>query len=331
MEKMGLADLLGHSPAMKEVRAFVAKAARVRAPVLLLGETGTGKSLIGKVIHHESPRRRGAYQAVNCAGIPDALFESEFFGHNRGAFTGAREARRGILEQASGGTLFLDEVGELSAGQQAKLLTALEEGEIRRLGGEGTRRVDFRVLAATARNLEEGMASGAFRRDLFHRLSLLMCTVPPLRERGEDIPLLARNFLRVHQRRHGLPAHPLSTRALAYLRAEAWPGNVRELSHLLEAALILSESGLLTEEQLRRVKGRSGPSEKATLEATPAPGHADDRRTADRYAFHGSPEEERAHVLDALRRCRGNKSRAARELGMSRNTLRSRLEKWAEE
>jgi two-component system response regulator HydG len=327
MEKMGLADLLGHSPAMKEVREFVVKAARVRAPVLLLGETGTGKSLIGKVIHHESPRRTGAYQAVNCAGIPAALFESEFFGHNRGAFTGAREARRGILEQASGGTLFLDEVGELSAGQQAKLLTALEEGEIRRLGGEGTRRVDFRVLAATARNLEEGMASGAFRRDLFHRLSLLMCTVPPLRERVEDIPLLARSFLRVHQRRHGLPAHPLSTRALAYLRAEPWPGNVRELSHFLEAALILSEDGVLTEGQLRRVKGRSALSERAAS----GPGCIDDHRTAERYAYHGSPEEERAHVLDALRRCQGNKSRAARELGMSRNTLRSRLEKWAEE
>jgi DNA-binding NtrC family response regulator len=327
MEKMGLTSLLGHSPAMNEVREFVVKAARVRAPVLLLGETGTGKSLVGKVIHHESPRRKGAFQAVNCAGIPESLFESEFFGHNRGAFTGAREARRGILEQASGGTLFLDEIGELTAGQQAKLLTALEEGEIRRLGGEGTMKIDFRVLAATGRNLEEGMKSGAFRRDLYHRLSLLMCTILPLRERKEDIPILARRFLRVHQRRHGLPAEPLPADALAFLQAEPWPGNVRELSHLLEAALILSEPGPMTERQLRRVRARSN----ALQGEEPGAGHVVEGRASERYAFLGSPEEERAHILDALRRCDGNKSRAARKLGMSRNTLRSRLRQWAKE
>jgi len=327
MREMGLASLLGQSPAMKRIREFVRKSARVRVPVLILGETGTGKSLLGQVVHWESPRRKGSYQAVNCAGIPDSLFESEFFGHHRGAFTGASEARKGILEQASGGTLFLDEVGELSPAQQAKLLTALEEGEIRRLGGEGTRRVDVRVLAATARDLGEGMESGAFRRDLFHRLALLTCTLPPLRDRRGDISLLARSLIRVHQRRHGYPFHPLSTGAIALLEAEPWPGNIRQLSHLLEAALILAEGGALDEGELRHAQVTHGSFRRVEAE----PGIGGQGIPPARYAFFGSPEDERAQILDVLRKCGGNKSRAARELGMSRNTLRNRLRRWAQD
>lgn len=342
-----LADLLGSSRAMEEIRDFVRKAARVYAPVVILGETGTGKSLLGRIIHAESHRGRGPYQAVNCAGIPDSLFESEFFGHQRGAFTGASAGRRGLLEQAHGGTLFLDEVGELTVGQQAKLLTALEEGEIRRLGGEGVRRVDVRILAATSRDLAGEMRRGRFRRDLFHRLSVLSCRLPPLRDRKGDIVALARRFLHRHQRRHGFPEHPLPDDGRAFLQSLPWPGNIRELSHFLEAALILSAGAVLTREGLegaRRTLG-AGPEE------TPGPPAREGERDAEgeedgfvsegekdgpspgrkrseppaRYSFSGTPEEEREVIRRALGRNRGNKSRTARELGMARNTLRSKL------
>ncbi len=327
-----LRDLLGSSPAMERVRDFVRKAARVYAPVVIVGETGTGKSLLGRIIHGEGPRSRGPYEAVNCAGIPESLFESEFFGHQRGAFTGAAQGRRGLLEQAHGGTLFLDEVGELTVGQQAKLLTALEEGEVRRLGGEGVRRVDVRILAATSRELVREMKAGQFRRDLFHRLSVLRCRLPPLRDRREDVAPLARRFLRNHQRRHGFPERPLPDGARAFLEEMPWPGNVRELSHFLEAALILSGGALLTPARLGETrtvldlrgveKGepgkKQGPEVGARSESEP------DRR----YSFGGSPEEERELIRRALVRNRGNKSRTARELGMARNTLRSRLRKY---
>jgi DNA-binding NtrC family response regulator len=341
IEGVSIGSLLGSSQAMVRVRAFGRRAAQVNVPVLILGETGTGKSLLGKAIHQESSRAPGPYLAINCAGIPDSLFESEFFGHQRGAFTGAREGRRGILEQAQGGSLFLDEVGELSVPQQAKLLTALEEGEIRRLGGEGTVRVDVRVLAATSRDLAQEMREGGFRRELFHRLAVLTCHIRPLRARREDVPLLARRFFRKHQERHGRPPTPLSPETLRYLEAQSWPGNVRELSHLLEAALILSEDGALEVEALRAAGamaegggetqgsrlGRGDGSSKTgstvveISEKEEAPGIR-------RYAFFGSEDEEREVIRSALTRVRGNKSRAARELGMARNTLRQKLRKY---
>ena len=311
---------------MERVRTFARRAARVNVPVLILGETGTGKSLLGKVIHRESPRASGPYLAINCAGIPDSLFESEFFGHQRGAFTGAREGRRGILEQAQGGSLFLDEVGELSVPQQAKLLTALEDGEIRRLGGEGTVKVDVRVLAATSRDLSREMREGGFRRELFHRLAVLTCHIPPLRVRREDVPLLARRFLRKHQDRHGCPSALLAPDTLRYLEDQPWPGNVRELSHLLEAALILSEGGALEVKALQAAGAMAGEGEEAQRDKGP------DREglpEAQRYAFLGSEDEEREAIRSALDRARGNKSRAARELGMARNTLRQKLRKYA--
>jgi two-component system response regulator HupR/HoxA len=322
---------------MAEVREFALKAARVNVPVLILGETGTGKSLLGRVIHSESPWGKGPYQAVNCAGIPDTLFESEFFGHQRGAFTGAREGRRGLMEQAQGGSLFLDEIGELSVSQQSKLLTALEDGEVRRIGGEGTIRVNLRLMAATARDLSRDLMTGKFRRDLFHRLAVLTCHIPPLRTHREDISLLARRILRAHQRRHGFPHTSLSGEVLAYLEEEPWPGNVRELAHRLEAALVLNGGGKLEVESLQAA-GRSHP-------AAPPPchthGHSQDpalplpsaRRSqgsdrSGRYAFLGDAAEERKLIENTLIRCKGNKSRAARELGMARNTLRSRLRRY---
>ena len=323
---------------MEGVRAFAARAARVSVPVLLLGETGTGKSLLGRVIHNESPRAGGSYQAVNCAGVPDSLFESEFFGHQKGAFTGADEGRRGLLEQAQGGTLFLDEVGELSVSQQAKLLTALEEGEIRRLGGEGTVRVDLRILAATARDLSAELVTGGFRRELFHRLAVLTCHLPPLRCRPEDIGPLARRLFREHQRRHGLPSSTLSGEVIPHLERLPWPGNVRELSHLLEAGLIQAGQGALTWKVMEMVRetagwaGTGGPlgevGEVGGPDSTTAAGGPVGAPKGRRYAYPGSGVEEREMIRSTLARCQGNRSRAARELGMARNTLKSKLRKY---
>ena len=335
--RSGIRSLLGSSPAMCRVREFAGKAAQVNVPVLICGETGTGKSLLGGVIHFESPWAEGPYQAVNCAGVPEGLFESEFFGHQRGAFTGAREGRKGILEQAQGGSLFLDEVGELTVSQQSKLLTALEDGEIRRIGGEGTIRVSLRIMAATARDLERDVVTGAFRRDLFHRLAVLTCHLPPLRTHREDIPLLARRFLQKHQRRHGYVPTPLPHESMAFLEEQAWPGNVRELSHRLEAALVLSGGERLSVDALRVARSfdLSGPLESESLSPSlgspsststvPLGGEEDEPR---RYSFLGDPAEEREVLKDALTRCNGNKSRTARQLGMARNTLRSKLRRY---
>lgn len=312
---------------MERIRTFARRAARVNVPVLILGETGTGKSLLGKVIHQESSRATRNFIALNCAGIPDSLFESEFFGHQRGAFTGARENRKGLLEQADGGCLLLDEVGELSVVQQAKLLTALEDGEIRRLGGEGSVRVDVRILAATSRDLAGELRGGRFRRELFHRLAVLTCRIPALRERREDIPLLARRLLRRHQRRHGGGFEPLSPEALRYLEAQYWPGNVRELSHRLEAALILSDKGRPDVEALAAAKAMIEGREEEPKDAPTAPPTQHEIPAAARYSFMGTDAEEREAIGVALARARGNKTRAARALGMARNTLRKKLEK----
>jgi transcriptional regulator with GAF, ATPase, and Fis domain len=291
----------------------------VNVPVLILGETGTGKSLLGRIIHCQSPRQPGPYQVVNCAGVPESLFESEFFGHHRGAFTGARESRRGLLEQAQGGTLFLDEVGELPLSQQAKLLTALEDGEFRRLGGEGVVRVDTRVLAATGRDLPAALGDRTFRRDLYHRLAVLTCYLPPLRERPEDISLLAQSLFRQHRRRHGFKEVRLSKEVIPFLERQLWPGNVRELSHLLEAGLILAGKGSLTSEILKLAM-EPGCYETGQV-GSPGP-------SPRRYAFKGDEKEEREIIRKALQQSEGNRSRAARELGMARNTLKNKIRKY---
>ncbi len=334
-------SLLGSSQAMEKVRAFARRAAQVNAPVLILGETGTGKSLLGRVIHGQSPRAASPYLAINCAGIPDTLFESEFFGHQRGAFTGARDGRKGFIEQAQRGTLFLDEIGELSTAQQAKLLTALEEGEIRRLGGEGVLQVDVRVLAATSRNLSREMGSGAFRRDLFHRLAVLVCHIPPLRERREDVPLLIRRFVDKFQTRHHRPPTQVPSNSIQYLQERPWPGNVRELAHILEAAMILSEKLSLDLEAIRAAEAmtQEGCEEPERPFGAGSPPREPEQQGKggwpevskagrSRYSFNGTADEEREAILSALARCRGNKSRAAEELGMSRNTLRQRLTRY---
>ncbi len=253
-------ELLGESPQMERVRHLIARAADVDAPVLITGETGTGKSLTARLIHAHGARRGAPLVPVNCAGIPDGLFESEFFGHRRGAFTGAVESRRGLFEVADGGTLFLDEIGELPQSQQAKLLTVLEDRQVRRVGDETIRSLDVRVVAATSRNLSEAVPAGRFRADLFHRLAVLRIALAPLRERPGDIPVLAHMLLRGLIERYGVRTRELPVKVQEVLMEYRWPGNVRELAHVLEAAAIcnprkrISASGV--EEVIRSQPGR---------------------------------------------------------------------------
>ncbi len=293
------AAILGKSAAAAAIRTFGARAGAVDATVLLTGESGTGKGILARAIHQASARRRGAFVAVNCAGIPETLFESEFFGHARGAFTGAQQSHRGLFEQAHGGTLFLDEIGELPTALQAKLLTALEDREFRRVGGEQPVRVDCRVIAATGIELERAVSERRFRRDLYHRLLVLSFRIPPLRERPGDAELLADAALAACARRYGRFLRGFAPPARALVRSHPWPGNVRQLAHAVEAAALAATGPLVRLEDFpEAVLGRPEAA---------------------------SPGDERARLLDALRRARGNRTHAARALGMARNTLRTRL------
>ena len=237
--------IIGASPALRNVIEQVAIVAPTTATVLIQGESGTGKELVARAIHDRSPRRHRALISVNCASLPRELFESEFFGHVKGAFTGALRDRAGRFQAADGGTLFLDEVGEIPIDLQGKLLRVLQEGRFERVGDETTRRVDVRVIAATNRDLQQEVASGHFRRDLFYRLSVFPIVLPPLRERADDLPRLATHFLEQAAQRYGRRGLRLSARAIKTLEAYAWPGNIRELQHVIERAVLLSRGGVL--------------------------------------------------------------------------------------
>ena len=340
---------LGASAEAAAVREFGRRAAAVDAPVLLTGESGTGKGLLARAIHEASARTRHAFVAVNCAGVPETLFESHFFGHDRGAFTGAQQSHRGLFEQADGGTLFLDEVSELPLALQAKLLTALEDGEIRRLGSEHVVRVSPRLIAAAGCDLLDAVRRRSFRRDLYHRLVVLSCTLPPLRDRAGDVDALAACFLEAAARRYALPPRPFDGAALERLRLHPWPGNVRELAHAVEAALLACDGPRIL---LRHLPAgvRDGAAGMAPLSAWGDTGQvgsgsrsgaassyeagsggrsgddgASSRARGVRYSFFGSAHEERRRIAAALEACRGNKTRAAEMLGMARNTLRAKL------
>jgi DNA-binding NtrC family response regulator len=312
-------SLLGKSAAMERVRSMIDKVADTDATVLVRGESGTGKELVARELHDRSSTRgSGPFVAVNCAALPSELIESELFGHEKGAFTGAAARRRGKFEQADGGTLFLDEIGDMSANVQAKLLRAIEERRIERLGGDESIPVDVRIVSATHRALEEEIAAGNFRADLFYRLRVMAIDIAPLRERREDIPALAEAFARQVASRHNLPDRPVSRAALRLLMEHDWPGNVRELRNAIERAAIMSEGDELDAIDLST--GPVNPVEDSDLSVNGqllVPFTADFRD--DRREF------ERRYIARCLEQTRGNVTRAAAMLGMHRQSLQHKL------
>jgi transcriptional regulator with PAS, ATPase and Fis domain len=299
------AELVGTEGGLSEVARLVDLAAGSDAPVLLTGETGTGKSLVARAIHYRSARRRAEFVAVNCAALPESLIEAELFGHEKGAFTGAAVSREGLLELAEGGSLFLDEIGDMPHALQGRLLTVLEDGEVRRIGGRASRRVDFRLLAATNVDVSRAVAERRLREDLYYRLDVLRIDVPPLRRRREDIPVLVRHFLSAHGR--GLASASLEAEELARLVAHDWPGNLRELRNVLERATLVRRAG----EPLR-------PS--AFL-----PAHAGQESAAPAVGVLPLDELEAQAIRRAVAGTGGNLTRAAELLGVSVSTLRRKL------
>jgi transcriptional regulator with GAF, ATPase, and Fis domain len=308
---------LGRSRKWRDVLAHATKVAPTDTTVLLSGESGTGKEVVARFIHRGSSRKDGPFVALNCAALPEQLLESELFGHEKGAFTGALATRPGKIEQAGGGVLFLDEVGEMSPAVQAKFLRVLQEREYQRLGGARTLRADMRVLAATNRNLKAAISQGTFREDLYYRLAVFDIALPPLRERPEDILELVDAFLEEIGRSVGRPAAGVSEEVREKLMAYPWPGNVRELRNAIERAVILCEGGLITSEHL--------PIGIVSAPKPQEPGHAPPGPAAPAATTLDAAEREM--VIQALSRAGNNKSKAARLLGLTRAQLRSRIEK----
>ncbi|HEX8633720.1 MAG TPA: sigma-54 dependent transcriptional regulator [Pyrinomonadaceae bacterium] len=325
-------SLIGVSESMRRVRSLIEKVSETEATVLVRGESGTGKELVAREIHERSTaRRRGAFVAVNCAALPSELIESELFGHEKGAFTGATARRQGKFEQADGGTLFLDEIGDMSTNVQAKLLRALEERRIERLGGAQSIPVDVRIVSATHRPLEQEIERGNFRADLFYRLRVVTVDIAPLRERREDIPALAESFIRLAAGRYKMPVRAIAPAAMRLLVGYDWPGNVRELRNAVERAMVLAEGDELTARDLPEEirPGRetanidtppptpSGESASGGGNDVPVPFTADFR--SDRREF------ERRYITRCLEETGGNVTRAAAILGMHRQSLQHKL------
>ena len=310
-DRFGVGNLIGQSPAMVEVYKLVARVAGLDTTVLIQGETGTGKELVARAIHHASPRADGPFVVVDCSALAETLFESELFGHERGAFTGALAARRGLFETAAGGTCLLDEIGELSPALQAKLLRALQEQSIRRVGGNEQIAVNVRMIAATNRDLRKRVDEGAFREDLYYRLNVVSIAVPPLRERGGDLHLLAQHFVDQYARAAKKAIRGLARETLDLLSAHHWPGNVRELENTIARAVALSSSELLMPDGVS-VPPRADPGPLAL----PAPQMRLD-------------EVRRWYVGKVLEEMGGNKVHAAERLGIDRGTLHRMLRRWA--
>ncbi|MBL8917515.1 MAG: sigma-54-dependent Fis family transcriptional regulator [Myxococcaceae bacterium] len=313
--------MVGRSKALDGVKELIGKAASSQATVLILGETGTGKELAARAIHARSSRAKEPFVRLTGGAIPDTLFESELFGYEKGAFTGAVNRKPGRVELAKGGTLFLDEVGELSMPIQVKLLRLIQEREFERVGGTETLKADVRFVAATHRPLEQMVKEGSFREDLFYRLNVIPLVLPPLRERADDIEALAAHFVAQLGKTHGRPQARLTPQALAVLRAQPWPGNVRQLQNFLERLVVLASSDELSDADVQRELGRAGaPTAGAVTppSATPpsAPGSLDEKRK----------DAERSAVQQALDQAKGNRALAARLLGVSRRTLYYKLE-----
>ncbi len=245
-QRYGFANMIGRSPSMRTIFSLVERVARTPSTVLIHGESGTGKELIARAIHFSSPRAAQRFLSINCGALPENLLESELFGHERGSFTGAVRDKKGLFQEADKGTLFLDEIGETSVGMQVKLLRALQEKVVRRVGGNLEEPFDVRIIAATNQNLAEKLARGEFREDLYYRINVIPIELPPLRERREDIPLLVGHFLQKYSEQMGVPPKRISAEAMRMLESYSWPGNVRELENLIERALALSTSAVVT-------------------------------------------------------------------------------------
>ncbi|MBI2876127.1 MAG: sigma-54-dependent Fis family transcriptional regulator [Candidatus Tectomicrobia bacterium] len=297
--------MIGESPSMQQIKASIGQIAASDCPVLITGETGTGKELVAWALHHLSPRRSRPFVAINCAALPEGLLESELFGHERGAFTGAHTSRPGTLELAHGGTLFLDEIAEMSSSAQSKLLRAIEGHEVYRLGGKRPLRLDFRVLAATHQDLKEGIGRGRFREDLYFRLRTFHIHLPSLRERREDIPLLLAHYVAECNHRWGREVVGFTPEAQEALLCYRWPGNVRELRNLVEASCMGLSSPWISREMLP------------------------DYFRQQLWADQGLSSAERDRLLSVLQAYQGNRTQAARQLGYSRMTLHRKMRRYA--
>jgi len=313
-DQYGFSKLVGGTPAMRRVYQLVQAVAGSSALVLLTGPTGTGKELLAHAIHYNSPRREAPFVAVNCAALPEGLLESELFGHERGAFTGAVRQHRGRFEQADGGTILLDEIGEIPLGVQVKLLRVLENGTFQRVGGRQTLKVDVRVVACTNRDLRAEVKEGRFRKDLYYRLNVFHIPVPPLRERVDDIPLLVQHFVRKYAESYQRKVVGVSAEVLSALAGHDWPGNVRELEHTIERAVILCTSAIIDEIILPEPTTDDLTGQSIDLpEDLTLP---DTLRATERHL-----------IIEALRAEDGVQARAARRLGISRSNLNYRIQK----
>ena len=322
--KFGLENIVGSSPAMERLFDIVRQAAPTQATVLIEGASGTGKELVAQAIHRLSARAAGPFVAVHCAALSSSLLESELFGHEKGAFTGAVVQRKGRFEMAHGGTLFLDEISEIEPSVQVKLLRVLEERRFERVGGVDTVDVDIRIIAATNRDLRKYVEEGKFREDLFYRLDVVEIKMPPLKERGGDIALLCNRFMKEFAEVNARPVSRIAPEAAAILQAYSWPGNVRELRNTIEKMVVLARGDTLAAEDVpanirdeARLNGVSGVS------AAPAPAPAADFAPTESLA-----EVEKRKILAALDAAGGNRSKAAIALGISRRTLHRKLNEW---
>jgi len=315
-----LVDLVGTSPGMQQVFSLIRQVAPSKAAVLVTGESGTGKELVARAIHHLSPRRDGPFVAINCAALPETLMESELFGHEKGAFTGAVERRAGCFELAQHGTLLLDEIAEMPVATQAKLLRVLEDSCVRRLGGKAEMAIDVRVIAATNKVLEEALRKGELREDLYYRLNVFEIALPPLRQREGDLPVLIEALIQMLNHKHGTRVVDINAEVREQLKRYSWPGNVRELRNVLERAVILAGEGTITKHHLPRDFGVAAGARPVQQEAEPDVVRLPVGTTVG--------EAEKALIQVTLQHTRNNKTRAAEILGISLKTLFNKLKEY---
>jgi nitrogen regulation protein NR(I) len=321
--------IIGRSRPMQEVYKAIGRVASTDATVLIRGESGTGKELVARALYQHSARSHRPFLVINCVAIPDALLESELFGYEKGAFTGAVNRRLGRIEQADGGTVFLDEIGDMPFGIQAKILRLLQERSIERLGARASIPVDVRIIAATNRNLEAALSEGKFREDLYYRLKVVTISLPPLRDRDRDIPLLCKYFIRRYSNQMGIPDPGITGKALDMLCNYPWPGNVRELANAVQKALIFNRGGPVSQEDIVRVSGMAPDSAAVTADSSEEAIRAWIRNYLNSgNTFDSAMDHFSAMVItEALNLNGGNRSRAAKMLGLSRPTVNSKIEK----